>query len=141
KAGRTTFACPRARHSPRPRDLLDAVKKRLMPSEQEAPILIRRFRGVDVSQDPAFIGSDVLALSDSFTPNPIFILAKRQGQILLRQLSTDATGAITARPLLVRTYDDSGNRYLVAIIHADAGGLDTVVVSVNDAAFTQPANA
>src|SRR5438128_1047065 len=112
-----------------------------MPGDLEQPILIRRFRGVDVSQDPGFIGSDLLVSSDSFTPSPVFVLAKRQGQTLLRQISADLVTFLTASPLLVRTYDDSGNRYLVAVVRSTAGGaLDTIVISVNDAAFATPAS-
>ena len=109
-----------------------------MPSEHEIPLLIRRFRGVDISQDPAFIGSDVLALSDSFAPNPLLVLAKRQGQTLYRQVVVDrpdlfSLGGIQMLTFL-RTYDDVGNRYVIVVGNSTAGSSATVT-SLNDAAF------
>src|SRR2546426_1318507 len=109
-----------------------------MPSEHEIPLLIRRFRGVDISQDPAFIGSDVLALSDSFAPNPLLVLAKRQGQSLYRQVVVDrpdlfSLGGIQMLTFL-RTYDDVGNRYVIVVGNSTAGSSATVT-SLNDAAF------
>src|SRR5438105_6164660 len=108
-----------------------------MPSENEIPILMRRFRGVDLSQDAAFIGTDQLALSDSFAPNPILVLSKRQGQTLYRQLLVDvpalADPSLVVAPLLVRTYDDLGHRYAIVIARAVGGGVfnDTIYTSVD----------
>src|SRR5438552_9018455 len=113
-----------------------------MPGDAEQAILIRRFRGVDLSQDPAFLGSDVLALSDSFAPNPIFVLAKRQGQTLLGQVAVDIGAGLSflAPPTFLRTYDDVGNRYLVVVGRIPPIGADAIRSSVNDGTFASPAN-
>ena len=73
-----------------------------MPGDREQPILIRRFTGVDLSQDPAFLAPSVLQSSDSFVPNPLLLLAKRQGQVKYRQVVEDLPAIFTgATPQMV----------------------------------------
>src|SRR3989442_1467212 len=81
----------------------------------------------------------MLQASDSFAPNPVSVLAKRQGQTLHARVSANTT--LLCAPLLVRTYDDSGNSYLVVVARTTTPfTTDTIYTSLNDAAFLTPTN-
>src|SRR5438045_1926033 len=107
-----------------------------MPGDLERAILIRQFRGVDISRDPIFIGTDRLQRSDNWIPSPIFLLEKRPGTSLLRHLKVDLpaefAGTNTFAPTLFRAYDDAGNRYLFAVGRSTVGQTnDALFVSTN----------
>lgn len=63
-----------------------------MPSEKEIPVLLRKFNGVDIATDSAFIGPDYLQSAQNFIPDPTFLLSKRPGSTTFRDLATDIGG-------------------------------------------------
>src|SRR5205807_9210055 len=113
--------------------------------DREQPILIRRFTGVALAEDPSFLAPSVLQSSDSFVPNPLLLLAKRQGQVKYRQVAEDLPGTFPALvelqmvPAFLRTYDDVGNRYVIVLGQTTVGATK-IVTSLNDNAFLPQAS-
>src|SRR6058998_135183 len=103
-----------------------------MPGDLERAILMRQFRGVDISRDPIFIGTDQLQRSDNWIPSPIFLLEKRPGTSLLHHIVVDQPGLFagvnTFAPVLFRAYDDAGNRYLFAVGRSTVGSTNDALV-------------
>ena len=93
--------------------------------DREVPIPVRRFTGVMLSPDPAFIPVGFLTQSDSWIPDPTYILTKRLGSKMWQTLP----GSGTVDPF-VYTTDSSGNRYLYGV------AADQLYVSTNDGTFT-----
>jgi len=63
-----------------------------MPSDAEIPVLLRKFDGVDIATDAAFIGPSFLQSSQNWIPDPTYLLTKRPGATLYRDLATDIGG-------------------------------------------------
>src|SRR5215831_896374 len=94
-------------------------------SDREIPIPVRKFNGVMLALDPAFVPVGFLIQCDSWVPDPTYILAKRLGSKVWQTLPAGAS----VDPFLYTT-DSSGNRYLYAIAS------NALYVSTNDSAFT-----
>lgn len=100
-----------------------------MPAQKTQVARLRRFTGVDVSHDSAFLRPDQLVRATNWVPDRTWLLRKRFGS--LAYLSD--TSATSAAQALIRVYRSNGDRlfYMVAPF---AGG-DQVRLSTNDGAF------
>jgi len=105
-----------------------------MPArDTERPITLRRFDGVNLLLDQAFLGPSYLRKADNWIPGLTFRLDKTPGNTLF------APGAISTatRVLkLTRAYNAAGNRYLYAVVSVSGGG-DQLWVSQDEGAWTQ----
>jgi hypothetical protein len=93
--------------------------------DRETPIPVRRFNGVMLALDPAFVPIGFLTQCDGWIPALTYTLTKRLGSKTWQTLS----GAGAVDPF-VYTTDSAGNRYLYCV----AG--NQLYVSTNDSPFT-----
>ncbi len=97
--------------------------------EREIPLAVRRFTGVELNIDPAFLRLGALQRCDNWVPDPTYVLTKRLGLALWRTLGAPAR----IDPLLYAT-DAQNRRYLVAV------AADRIHISVNDGPFAAVVN-
>jgi hypothetical protein len=102
---------------------------------QEVPLLMRRWLGVNLADDPIFIGPDYLQKAQNFIPAPTFALTKRPGTAGYLTLGTGFPWVTAATAALLRVYDNAGNRYLYAYVMTSEPA-DRLLVSLNDANAT-----
>ena len=112
-----------------------------MPSDREQVLLARRFQGINLTQDSAFVDPSYLQSSNNWITSPTFLLSKRPGTT--HQVQVNAGGSATPpfirEDALIRVYDRTGtNRYLYGVA-VWGGGVDGVWVYTNDTgAITAP---
>jgi hypothetical protein len=97
-----------------------------MASQADVPLLVRRFDGVNIADEPVFIGSSYLQASDNWVPDLTYQLATRRGTALYQPLP----GVVRVDALL-RTYDTAGHRYLYAV-GLDPSGVGQLFVMTDD---------
>lgn len=100
-----------------------------MPSQHSLAPALRRFTGVDVSHDSAFLRPDQLVKADNWVPDRTWLLRKRFGTAAYLS-DTSATGSAQA---LRRFYRANGDRifYYVGTFATP----DAIRFSTNDGAF------
>lgn len=103
-----------------------------MPSEQEIPVLLRKFDGVDIATDSAFIGPSYLQSSQNWIPDPTHLLTKRPGSALYRDLATDLGGTWSGM-FGIKHVGLTDTLYVVA---SPTAGTEKLYASVAGAAFT-----
>lgn len=104
-----------------------------MPSrERERAIVLRRFDGVSILVDSAFLGPSYLRAAQNWIPGETFRLTKTPGS---RAYAYAIPDVVKVR-LLRRCYSGI-NRYLYAVVTPSAGGVDRLWVSQNEGAWTR----
>lgn len=101
-----------------------------MPSPNEKSIVLRRFDGVNLLVDQAYLGPSYLAQSNNWIPGNTFRLTKMPGNLPYLGGTVVNIARITQ---MIRAYT-AGNRYLYAVVTPSAG-VDQLWVSVNDTAW------
>lgn len=97
-----------------------------MASDADVPILVRRLDGVNIADEPVFIGTSYLQLANNWLPDQNYRIAKRKGTAVYANIPP-----VVLYDALLRTYDILGNRYLFAI-GLDGIGVGRLYVSTND---------
>jgi len=101
-----------------------------MASPADVPLLVRRFDGVNIADEPVFIGPSYLQSSDNWLPNLNFQLEKRHGTVLL----ANVLGSSPHIAAILRTYDLLGRRYLY-VVATDAFNVSRLYKSADDLNF------
>lgn len=100
-----------------------------MPSQREIPLLLRRFNGVNLAFDSAFVDPAYLQFCNNWVPSPQYLLTKRQGTTALGSISfVDLADS----DVLWSVYALDGNHYLYAATRR-AATADLLHVFINDA--------
>jgi hypothetical protein len=102
-----------------------------MASQADVPLLVRRFDGVNIADEPVFIGSSYLQASDNWLPNLNFQLEKRHGTVLI----ANVPGQSPYVEVILRAYDLLGRRYLYAVA-TDVFNVTRLYKSADDLNFT-----
>lgn len=109
-----------------------------MPSPTDRSILLRRFDGVNLLVDQAYLGPTYLRAAQNFIPGETFRLQKTPGA---RTYGGIGMEGVAAR-LMVRAYSGA-NRYLYTVVYgfsSPSPTFDQLWVSINDAVFVRVAN-
>lgn len=103
-----------------------------MPSPNEKMIVLRRFDGVNLLVDQAYLGPSYLVQANNWIPGNTFRLTKMPGNLPFK-------GGTISGPVrfqkMIRAYDASGHRYLYAVVQPVTDG-DQLWVSIDDGAWT-----
>lgn len=104
-----------------------------MPSPKERTIVLRRFDGVNLLVDQAFLGPSYLRAAQNWIPGETFRLTKTPGNVLYEP------GVIinVERTLKMGRFYAGANRYLYLVIMPPNLGGDQLWVSANDGPWTR----
>jgi hypothetical protein len=105
-----------------------------MPSPRENSLILRRFDGVNLLVDQAYLGPSYLRAAQNWIPGETFRLQKTPGNAPFTPAGPVPGTAIVAK--IIRVYSGA-SRYLYAVITPSDGGTDELWVSVDDGAWAQ----
>jgi len=106
-----------------------------MPSPNEKEIVLRKFDGVVLLVDLAFLGPSYLRSSQNWIPGETYRLTKAPGNTAYPGGNIAGQDRVLK---LIRAYSGA-NRYLYAVTDPTAVGGDQLWVSINDAAWVRVA--
>jgi hypothetical protein len=100
---------------------------------KERSLVLRKFDGVNLLVDQAYLGPSVLRSAANWIPGDTYRLAKTPGNT---QLAPGAIGSTDFILKIARAYSGS-TRYLYAVTQPTGGGGDELWVSANEGAWAQ----
>lgn len=104
-----------------------------MPGDKEIPLQLRRWQGVNLAHDEAFVDPSFLRASDNWVPAETYLLTKRRGTALYLDMDAGALNDTLRVHSMIRVHSGA-NRYLFAVRNY-LDTYDQVVFSTNDADF------